>query len=324
MEKNTISLTHKSGYTYQSSRITNEDAKVLIEKFDGVILEIFTDKINDSGQKVYLLNDDRVVENYHYGAELISSLKGFLLGQQDAMKWRKRIPKKLPIKRIIPSQDFKGISYHEIDFDEAEEKITFHLQEVKFNPNSKDPIYYLATGEVITHYYNDIYKLFQSNKDFEYLKYYYSKHHPYLFGLNPYGKEFPNHVDELINRLSKMLNIEKEKLDYSRRSFFLLTDSIYENMIDDEFKMNTYLPLLAYIGQCSIKILSDKWIMTYDSNFDTWTPELKSETNENEKYYHRLYSILDSHDDHYLPLLTAVSTTLLKKLKEIEEAQKKQ
>ena len=317
--QNKVVITHESGYTYQHSLLSISETKKIIEENNGVKLELFTDHKFDSGREVFLLDNNGIVVKYFDDGESFSSIEGFLLEHQYSFKDRKEIPTEYPIKRILPTSDFSSISYQEINLDQAEEKVIFILNRISINPKTKKPIYYLNTGEIIIPWSETIYKLYQNQKEFDYCQNYFfeKRNRPVLFGLNPYGEKFPNHVEELISRLPNIIDITLEDLDYSRASFRKLTKALYKNIIDDELKMKAFLPLLTYIGKCAVKRFDDEFIMDYDEAFDTWIPELKSQKGmaTNEKYYYKLNLILDSFDSTFLPLMTATTKQIQMELK---------
>jgi len=319
MKNKTITINHASGYSYNHSLLTLKEAGNLIKDNKGVILEIFDDRKSGSGKKVFLLNDNRIVVTYYNDGELFSSLKGFFLEYQNSQQNEKQIPTGSIIKRILPTSDFSEIAFYEISILEAKNRISKNLNEITILDNSRNPLYHLSSKEVVAPYSDNYYKLFPNIESFQYYNNYFSEKRvrPDLFGLNHLGKDFPSHVDQLINNLCVNLRIEPHEIQYSRQGFKLITTKIYENIIDDEFKMKNYLPLLAYLGSCAVIVCNDEWVMELDSEFKTWTPELKSQANlpYHEKYYYKLSQILDSYNDVYLPLMTAATVGVMKTLK---------
>ena len=71
--------------------------------------------------------------------------------------------------------------------------------------------------------------------------------HMYKDLSDKYGKDFPNHTLEEINKLPSILNFDSSQLEFSIDCVSILTESIEWNYGGDEFFNQLIHPILAYI-----------------------------------------------------------------------------
>lgn len=87
-----------------------------------------------------------------------------------------------------------------------------------------------------------------------------------------YGKDFPNHTMEEINKLPAILNFDANKLEFSENCVSILTESIRWNFGDDEFFNQLIHPILAYIGEYQKSQGKGDWNMKLDREGKVWEP----------------------------------------------------
>lgn len=309
-------VTHKYFGDYEITlRVTMKEAHQIIEKHKGRELSKYKYAIpcTDASAIPYLLEDGRVVQTNVMDATIFSSLKGFMIG---AISFRKLIQTAYPKKRIKYLSDGSKVVYYEIDEAEGERIQVLYETEPKEHPRDTS-VYKLHSGEVVEHqpignrftiYQKDdydrlsglreIFKEISINqrrmlKDYGYLN-------SWMLGRNPYGEQFPDHVDELAAQLPQLLPMPEKYMKYTRNSLPTIDKYLYRNMITDEFADRVFLPLLAYIGKSYLNENKGEWRMRYDENLTTWTPDIYDGAFK--EIHIPLLEILDSTEGMWTPL----------------------
>lgn len=296
----------KHGFKYIIYTLSKEDAESFVSMHHGKLLEAYSRP--KKGHYYYLLDNNYVVGIFEWDATAYDSYQGFLSNlESSGYSIRKRIPKDLPIKRIILLPDFTKIVYYEIKLPES--GIPEDLEEIIEARNNKKN-YKIKNGKIIQTYKDNKSGMqFESLEDFNRYSDFIALQNPFslpgpVCGLNPYGQNFPDHVDELIQILPELINIPASKLDYTVYSMPRLDKYLYQNLIEHEFIYKIFMPLLAYIGQTWIRLNGGNWIMSYDKKFDTWTPDLLDEDGKPKKMAKQLDLVLSPWEEETLPLAT--------------------
>lgn len=294
-----------------------EEAYQIIEQYNGKELSKYKHRIpcTDAIATPYLLEDGRVVKTSVMDATIYSSLKGFIIGASGSNK--KLIQTTYPRKRIEYLLDSSKIYYYEIDEVEGERIQILYKAEAKEHPCDID-VYKLHNGEVVeyqtignrfTIYQKDDYdKVSEIRAVFREISLRQKRAihknvgfvNTWMYGRNPYGEQFPNHVDELAARLPQLLPMPEKYMKYSRNSLPTIDKYLYRNMITDEFADKVFLPLLAYIGKSYIKESGGKWRMQYEEVIDSWIPDIHD--GDFKEMYIPLLEILDSTEGMWTPL----------------------
>jgi len=316
--KRTKKVTHKHFGHYEITfSVPMEEAHQLIEKHKGKELSKYKYAIpcTDAISTPYLLEDGRVINTNVMDATIYSSLRGFMIGNEGLQK--KLIQTTYPRKRIEYLLDSSKIYYYDIDVVEGERIQILYKLEEKEHSHDVD-VYKLHSGEVIERktgnrfnlYQKDDYdKLCEMRKIFreisinrrDMLKEY-SYMNPWMRGRNPYGEQFPKHVDELAAQLPQLLPMPEKHMKYTRNSLHTIDKYLYRNMITDEFTDRIFLPLLAYIGKSYLSENKGEWKMRYDENLTTWTPDIYDGAFK--EMHVPLLEILDSTEGMWTPLAT--------------------
>ena len=292
MKKKTLTVNHESGYNYSFIMFSASEAKEVIIQFDGVLLDKYTNEENDN--KVYLLNDGKVLQISFVHAFLFSSLYGFLLSMKEADFYKKKIPKNFPIKRIVITKDFEEIIFYELE--KTPETNGESIFEDKFKkvielPNKQ--ILFIHIQGICLQFENiKEYKVYTNHKEFVY-----PDIPPNMRGKNIHGEEFPNYVDDLIDDLKLLLEIPDKVLNLKEESLFELDKYLYANVISDEFSNKIFLPLLAYVGKVFISNFGGKWEMEYNEKYNTWSPNIITSNGKIKKIYVKLDEMLDSNSE---------------------------
>src|SRR5215203_1331201 len=91
-----------------------------------------------------------------------------------------------------------------------------------------------------------------------------------------YGKDFPEHVQALINSLPGALNIDKEQLTLDSLGIGIVDEAIHWN--HNNYKsFDTWFPcVLAYYAQCYlIENKTGSWAVRWDTESKVWIPYIK-------------------------------------------------
>ncbi|MCB9347335.1 MAG: hypothetical protein H6573_07440 [Lewinellaceae bacterium] len=313
MKKKTYQLTTPWGFQYSFTAMSIEEATILIEKYNGVELKEWT-KVKTHGN-IYKLDTGQVVSTSYVDATVYSSFEGFLANlQTSGMHIRKHIPTTYPIQHIRYGLKEQKVICYQIDRQELE----ILLNTANPIANSKPLVFLTNEGEVITEYGF----LYQEREGYEIIKTFddflrkvtkenwsskkRSQMAPELKGRNPFGKEFLNHIHELIDHLPLILACPTKLLTYKENSIDKLEKYLYRNLITADFADKTFLPLLAYIGEVGVRQLEGQWVMRYDEIFNHWYPDVKKRDGGFKDMYRPLMQILDHTQDQYYPLRTVL------------------
>jgi len=87
-----------------------------------------------------------------------------------------------------------------------------------------------------------------------------------------YGKDFPNHTIEELNKLPSILNFDSTKLKFDKECISILTESIKWNYGGDEFLNKIIHPILSYIGEYYKSTGKGDWDMKLDREGKVWEP----------------------------------------------------
>lgn len=96
-----------------------------------------------------------------------------------------------------------------------------------------------------------------------------------LLGLLPYGKDFPAHIDEMVQALAEVLNVPVEALDYTSSSLDRLSPKIKRR--GREACLNSpaiFAGLVAYSMEIARRQLNWRWVMLKSEFHDVWEPWL--------------------------------------------------
>lgn len=116
-----------------------------------------------------------------------------------------------------------------------------------------------------------------------------------LKNLNPYGVNFPNYIDKIIDDLTRKFQFSKSELDMSVDSLSLFDVYFIEKkpIFDTKYINDIILGLVAYTGQSYIYRNGGHWKMKLNEDGETWIPIVVSKYGyENEDYIAYLYSTL--------------------------------
>jgi len=287
--KRTKKVTHKHFGDYELTfGVSLEEAHQLIEKHNGKELSKYKYAIpcTDTISTPYLLEDGRVVKTSVMRATIYDSFRGFMIGNGGLQK--KLIQTIYPKKRVEYLLGSNKIFYYEIDEAEGERIQVLYEAEPKEHPRDTS-VYKL---------HNKVFKEISINRR-DMLKEY-SYMNPWMRGRNPYGEQFPDHVDELAAQLPQLLPMPEKYMKYTRNSLPTIDKYLYRNMITDEFTDRVFLPLLAYIGKSYLSENKGEWKMRYDENLTTWTPDIYDGAFK--EMYMPLLEILDSTGGMWTPL----------------------
>jgi hypothetical protein len=90
-----------------------------------------------------------------------------------------------------------------------------------------------------------------------------------------YGESFPEHVNQLIEKLPEILNIDKDELSIDTVGLDIVDESILWNSNDPNFINSWISYIIAYYGQVYISQKKEgQWKMHFDKNFQVWIPEV--------------------------------------------------
>lgn len=316
------------GFSYEWELLSLEKAEELVKNQEGSELTKYKALYNECASATpYLLNDGKVVITYPVDAMLFSTLKGYIsdLKTSGLFKRHKRIMERLPKQKIEFLSGNEKVYYYELPKTEGEVVATLSKQLEQKNeyPRSEKVIAYKShEGELIEHNQTqDAYYLFLNEKDYN--SFVFKRHqlstkyhsyqnnmssgegffNPVMCGRNPYGKDFIDKVDDLINQIPNLLHTPDNIMNLRIDSLPKIENYLYRHHFTDDFTDKIFLPLLAYIGKSIISNEGGEWNMRYDELFKTWTPDIKYKGKWKEIYI-PLLKILDTTNDKWYPLAT--------------------
>ena len=301
------------GYKYSFEIIPISDALHLIELTEGEELKEWT-KLSAHG-KVYLLNNGKVLRTSYGDATVYSSLKAYLSNlQTSGMHIQKHISTQTPIQFISYGLDNQKIIYHKI----SEQEWCILKNASQAIQKKGYLIYNTHEGEVLwgdNFLFPDM-NSFESFQDFELLRNKEIKARwgqgnldsiePDLKGRNPYGRGFPKHTTELVQKLKDLINCPDKILNYKESSLKKLERYLYLKAFNADFADKVFLPLLAYIGEIHIKNIGGKWAMKHDQVFNHWYPDIKMAGSTYKGIFRPIQKIIDYTNDTYYPLRIAL------------------
>ncbi len=92
----------------------------------------------------------------------------------------------------------------------------------------------------------------------------------------PQGADFARIAPNLVEQLSRRLNIPIERLDWSRASLELIDQAIHQKERDECLDPEGFAPLVAYLGEVIKRSTDAQWEMHLASDRTTWEPWLVS------------------------------------------------
>jgi len=283
----------KSGEKIKSYRISINEAKLLLENFEGWLQE----DISNSRDKFYLLNNNFLLQILKNSiAELYYSKEDYLLFLKDTQttvnqvaSYRYFINKNGIIKR------FTQVTYKEAHLILEKDKIWSKLILKKsLKPNA----YQLNNGSILLLKISDKSPLFESEIDYnDYIE---TLSGNILKGLNPYQENFPNYVSQLIAELAKSLHIPLNQLNGTIESIDLIDTKISQIVVNDLFFLENILPIIAYLGHVYILNKKGEWYMEYDDT--VWMPSILTQSKKKIRMWLDIYDGLSPNEAIKVPL----------------------
>lgn len=289
MKNKSYTVKLKNGYTYTFFDITLEEARKLVKEKSGKYLQQYSSP--SSEKLVYLLDNGTLVRTDYVDAILYESLEDYLVARQTIIN--KKLPKH-PFKRIIYTAEKGKVILEEISKKEATKLVNNGAKLIKEERDKK--IYTLEENAILmltkSGEQNSVYPSLEEYKAVENL-FIPRLDKPIMLGRNPYGEDFPNHVDELSKQLFRLLKLPLKSMDFSRRSLFEVEKKMYNKTICDEWTDPLFLPLIAYIGQVVQKEEGGGWEMVHHEKYDTWSPNFRKTDGKLRLFYKDLDEIFD-------------------------------
>ncbi|GJM35217.1 MAG: hypothetical protein DHS20C18_42180 [Saprospiraceae bacterium] len=307
MEEKELSVTTPWGFQYTLSVVPIEEAKLLIEERNGDELIEWTKRRTHG--KVFKLNTGEVITTSYVDAIVYDSYKGYLTNMYSSGNYiRKHIQTVPPILHQCFVLGGKRLVYYQ--YGDLEKEIL--LSAAIPLEGSDGNLFLTPDKEVLTS--GGV--LYQSQEDYEaimaFIKYK-NKHwfsdargESEMLGRNPYGKAFPEHLDELVAALPDIIHCPANVLNYQEASISKLDKYLYQNIISAEFENRIFLPLLAYIGQVFVQAFGGEWKLRYDEVYDHWYPDVKDKEGNFKEIFRPLLRILDYTEETWYPLRTVL------------------
>lgn len=113
---------------------------------------------------------------------------------------------------------------------------------------------------------------------------------------NPFGEDFPNFVDELAAKLPEILEAPDSMFDFTFGNLLEIDWHLYKHIITPDFRINAFLPLLAYIGKSYIQQKGGNWEMLYDEKCQNWLPDVRQVDGELKMLYYPISIILNPYE----------------------------
>lgn len=288
-------------------RLVEKEADELIKQFDGKHLKKYKAEFEEYfGFKVFQLSNGQVIIRYKDESSLYENLEALAFdnnqityihypeggdsGKDEFINGS--IPKQYNIDNyfVYPKEANKIIESHQLNpiqedikFDREINSILYQSPKGYFilmedfsqiNPRTNKK---LGIGSA---------KIFQRKKDFD------DRYQKVLewrerFDSNPelsigvhiykdlsdkYGKDFPNHTSNGLNKLPAILNFDSTKLVFNKDCISILTESIKWNYGGDEFLDIIIHPILSYIGEYYKSEGKGDWNMKLDREGKVWEP----------------------------------------------------
>ena len=294
-------------------RLTEKEADKLIKQLDGKHLKKYKAEFEEYfGFKVFQLSNGQVIIRYKDESSLYENLEALAFDNDEVLNIHYpegyKSGKEEFLNGTLPTQF--NINNYFVYPKEAKKVIRSHelariKEDIKFDYKFKSNLYKSINGYLIL--ITDFEQLnvggtakigigtayiFKTMEDFEkeykrildWRREYESNPelrggvHMYKELSDKYGKEFPNHTMEEINKLPSILNFDSNKLEFSTDCASILTESIKWNYGGDEFFNKLIHPILAYIGEYQKSEGKGDWKMKLDREGKVWEPRF---TNSN-------------------------------------------
>ena len=302
--------------SFSFSIVSKEEADNLVRELEGELLKDLSRKTSLDEIRVYRLSDNSILWIDSGDGTRYASLEDYNIAEKssDYGELLKTTQTTFPKQKMLVLRDGSTLSYELLSSDQAAEKraLPHHL----LKPHKRGGIYELADGTVLLFLNTspEYYALFKHKEDY----FTYEKHYDiiarnyeadrYLVGLNPYGKSFPDHVNEEIQKLFKILDLEESENIISRSSVRKVHGKLIRQYFDDAFAAKVILPLSAFMGEVQIQLYDGEWYMEYNKAFDNWTPLLKI---PEQKHLYNIASylynnILNPEEEKIAPLLASI------------------
>ena len=303
--KNQVGFLHpRISYYFE---ISEDEADILIAQFNGKHLKTYESEFEDYfGFKVFQLSNNQVIIRYEGESTLYEDLEalafdngqvlnilypnGFNSGQDEFIKGN--LPEKFNINKyfIDPNSAGEIIETHqlikireEVKFDLFFESILYQSEKGYFIlMQDFDQLNRVGAAKIgigsayIFHTLDDFEKEYK--RIVEWKREYESNHglkngvHIYKELSDKYGKDFPNHTFDELNKLPSILNFDPKYIEFSNKCSSIISESIKWNYGSEEFLDKIIHPVLAYIGEYLKSEGSGDWNMKLDRDGKIWEP----------------------------------------------------
>jgi hypothetical protein len=108
----------------------------------------------------------------------------------------------------------------------------------------------------------------------------------------PYGDDFPQHVQELIDLLSTHLKIPREELNGSWESLTKLEKAVEKYGTRKSLEFPVFPGLLAYSGEIMLRETNGRWLMQLDERSGVWEPWVMGANGYRMQVFIALYKML--------------------------------
>ena len=181
----------------------------------------------------------------------------------------------LDLEKSFKVQDTKG-NEHEI-LKLTEEEFKKHIEkgikrDDEFYNQYKVDLYEAASDSIIVKQGGDVLLYPSKNLVIDLLESSKNKSSskPILYNRNPYGKDFPEHVDGLVKKMLTDLEIPSDEI-INEQLLKNLDKKIVEKRNTDFFN-KYYLSFIAFVGELVIQKHSGNWKMVLANEGVTWSP----------------------------------------------------
>lgn len=269
-------------------------ADAYIKQHDGVMCKKHTKE--HLGRDAFIINNGELVFRTPVDGTIYSSVQHYELLSKATP--HKKIPKK-PYLCVAYTQKAGRIEYEEL----GQKQGRALLREAKGQPPFRDKVYkdyhLLPDGRVLmTIDYSPApmaYFLFKNEKEALAYDQSWFKSSPIVFGRNPYGADFPQHVDELSRRLFKLLKLPLYEMDGSPRSIYKIEQKILAKPLSGDWTDPLFMPLIAYIGKMHQQTCGGEWVMVHDG-LGTWSPDFVTPDGKTHLFYLDVWEFFDFND----------------------------
>jgi hypothetical protein len=130
-----------------------------------------------------------------------------------------------------------------------------------------------------------------------------------LFGIQHYGAEFPEHVNESAQLISARLGLSAESLDFSCAGLRELDLALSRLGADALLGADVFLPLVAYVSETVRRSASAEFEMRVASDGVTWEPHVVK-GGRDVRPYRTLYDQLTEHSEEDRSIFGAVTADI--------------